>query len=61
MPQKGLNPPSRKATADVKSDRVWGSGKDFPQKFFPLPQNFNLYQILQRTLVFCKRIFLLER
>ena len=30
MPQKGLNPPSRKATADVKGDGAWGSGKDFP-------------------------------
>ena len=39
MPQKGLNPPSRKATADVKGDGAWGSGKDFPEKFFPLPHN----------------------
>ena len=30
MPQKGLNPPSHKATADMKGDGAWGSGKDFP-------------------------------
>ena len=40
MPQKGLNPPSRKATADVKGDGVWGSGKDFPQKFFSASPKF---------------------